>query len=204
MVAAAAPELAGMNPAQVQGALQMMQQTNPQRAQQIAQLVGQAQNLVAQHQQQQFAEQQRQQAAAAEQFRQFAQASDNRFDAMNKDMPKEQMTAIKQEAVSMLKEYGLSDQDLMREYNSNPLFRSAAGQQIIAEAARWRLAQRSVSRAATRPVPNVQRPGISEPVRIDDGAVSEALARLNAPGGNEGRIGLKNAAALVAARRGSR
>jgi hypothetical protein len=130
MVAAAAPELAGMSPAQAQGALQLMHHSNPQRAQQIAQLVGRAQNLVAQHQQAAAQTAQHQQALAAEQFRQFAQASDDRFDAMNRNMPREQMSAIKQEAVTMLKEYGLSDADLAREYNSNPLFRSAAGQQM--------------------------------------------------------------------------
>jgi hypothetical protein len=202
--AAAFPELNGLQPEQLPGALALINKSNPARAQEIARQYDRVSHLVRQNQQVAMAQQQQQQAQASEQFRQFAKASDDRFDATNKDMPKEQMTAIKEEALVMLKEYGLSDADLAREYNSNPLFRSAAGQQIMMEAAAYRLARKAVSRHRANPVPHVQRPAVAESVRIDDGAVASALARLNAPGGADGRTGLRNAAALVAARRGSR
>jgi hypothetical protein len=211
IITALYPELAGLDAAGMRGALQVMARNQPERVQQLAQLNARAQNLIGVYQnqqaeqRQQFAQQVAQhQRDSAQRFQLFATAADNAFDEVNKSVPAETMKAIRQEAVAIFKEHGVSETELAQLYNSNELLRSAAGQQIVAEAARWRLAQKAISQHRSAPVPRVQRPGVSEPVRIDDGAVSAALQRLNSPGGNEGRAGLRNAAALVAARRGNR
>jgi hypothetical protein len=195
---AAFSELAGLQPEQFQGAVAYINKTNPARAQEIARQYDRVSHLVVQNQQAQQQQAQQQQALASEQFRQFARASDNRFDAMNKNVSREQMTAIKDEAVIMLKEYGLSDAALAHEYNNNALFRSAAGQQIIADAARYRLAQRAVSRAASRPVPHVIRPGSSAEAQTrTEAALAEAQAKLKPA------MSAKEAANYLIARRGA-
>jgi hypothetical protein len=211
VITALFPEHVGLSGQQAQGALAAMQQREPQRFEQFRQLAGRAQQLIGVYHQQQVERQQafaqqvaQQQRDSAHQFKLFATAADNTFDEMNKSVPAETMKAIRAEAIALFKEHGVSETELAEHYNSNPLLRSAAGQQIVSEAARWRLAQKAISQHRSAPVPQVQRPGVSEAVRIDDGAVSAALQRLNSPGGNEGRAGLRNAAALVAARRGGR
>jgi hypothetical protein len=85
--------------------------------------------------------------------------------------------------------------------SSLELLHSSEFQRILVDALKFRTAQAAIPRAAVRPVPQVQRPGISEPSKIDEGEVSAARARFNREGGNVGRDGLRNAAALVAARR---
>ena len=210
------PELAGMTPDQVTGALRLMQ---PQRAEQYRQHVGLVSNLIAAHQQQaaqqqhqQLALQAQQQQRAAQELEQYRLAEVKRFEARTANEHPETMKAIREGAFEMLETHYGIPQARMRalasgeqKIDSTALLHSAEFQMLALDALKYRMATQSVAKAVTRPVvPQVQRPGISEPVRIDDGAVSEALRRLSSPGGNEGRIGLKNAAALVSARRGNR
>jgi hypothetical protein len=193
------PELANLNADQLPGAIALINQTNPARAQEIATHYNRVNGLVQQMQQVSAQTAQHRNEMASAQFKQFALVSDHRFDAMNTHVPAETMKAIKTEAVTMLREYGLSDADLSREYNSNPLFRSAAGQQIIADAAAYRLAKKAVTRAAHHPVPNVQRPGSSaERVTRTEEALAEARAKLKPS------MSAKEAAAYVIARRAAR
>jgi hypothetical protein len=199
--AAAFPELNGIPAENLVGAVSLIARTNPDRARQIAQQYDRVSHLVQQQQQVAAQQQQQQQAAAAENFRQFAMAHDAK--ALAKETP-ETLKAIRTTILEDAKQAGISEKELHQAWDSVPALRHSFFQDLAADGAKWRLAQRSLSRAASRPVPHVQRPGVSEPVRIDDGAVSVALARLNAPGGAEGRVGLKNAAALVSARRGGR
>ena len=139
-----------------------------------------------------------QQELSAARFNKSALASDHRFDAMNAHVPAETMKAIKTEAVTMLKEYGLSEADLAREYYSNPLFRSAAGQQVIADAARYRLSQKGLSRHLANPVPHVVRPGSSaERVTRTEEALAEARAKLKPS------MSARQAAEYLIARRGA-
>jgi hypothetical protein len=209
------PELAGMSAEQVQGALRMMP---PQRAEQYKQHVGLVSSLVAAHQQQAAQQQQQQLALQAQQRQQQAQwleqyrlAEVSRFEERTANENPETMKAIREGALEMLETHYGIPQERMRalasgeqKIDSTALVHSAEFQLLALDALKYRMAQQGVAKAVTRPVPQVQRPGISESVRIDDGAVASALARLNQPGGNEGRQGLKNAAALVAARRGNR
>jgi hypothetical protein len=209
------PELAGMNAEQIQGALRLMQ---PQRAEQYRQHVGLVSNLIAAHQQQaaqaqaqQLALQAQQRERAAQQLEQYRLAEVKRYEEATAHENPETMRTLRENAFPMIeKHYGVPETTMralasgQQRVDSAALLHSSAFQLMITDALKYRMAQQSVGKAVTRPVPQVQRPGISEPVRIDDGAVASALARLNQPGGNEGRQGLKNAAALVAARRGNR
>ena len=209
------PELAGMNAEQIQGALRLMQ---PQRAEQYRQHVGLVSNLIAAHQQQaaqaqaqQLALQAQQRERAAQQLEQYRLAEVKRYEEATAHENPETMRTLRENAFPMIeKHYGVPETTMralasgQQRVDSAALLHSSAFQLMITDALKYRMAQQSVGKAVTRPVPQVQRPGISEPVRVDDGAVASALARLNQPGGNEGRQGLKNAAALVAARRGNR
>jgi hypothetical protein len=192
------PDLANLSGQALQGALVFMQQSQPERFQQFQQLAGRAQQLVGAYQQQQAQQAQQQQIQAA-QFKQFALAADDAFDRMNAGVPAETRKAITQEAVNIFKEHAISETELMQHYNSNPLLRSAAGQQIVADAARYRLSQKGLSRHLANPVPHVVRPGSSaERVTRAEEALAEARAKLKPS------MSAKEAAAYVIARRAAR
>jgi hypothetical protein len=200
------PELAGLGPEQINGALRVMQ---PQRAEQYRQHVRQISTLVEGYQrqagalqQQQAHEQLRQHAQQAQAFQQFADHHDKIFDERNKNITPEQMKVFANEAAELFAEHGVSRQDIDQLWKTNPLMRSAAAQQLMLDAARWRQAQKAIAKAAVKAVPQVQRPGVSEPSRGDDGDVAAANARFAK--NNTGRDGIRAAADLVAARRRAR
>ena len=190
----------------------------PQRAEQYRQHVGLVSNLIAAHQQQAAQAQAQAQAQAAQQqarawqeLEAYRLAEVKRYEAATAHENPETMRTLRESAFPLIeRHYGVPEATMralasgQQRVDGMRLLHSSAFQLMITDALKYRMAQQSVGKAVTRPVPQVQRPGISEPVRIDDGAVASALARLNQPGGNEGRQGLKNAAALVAARRGNR
>jgi hypothetical protein len=195
------PELSNLSGPQLQGALQYMQQSQPERFQQFQQLAGRAQQLVGVYRAQQAQAAQQQQELAAAQFRQFATWHDGH--SLVNETP-ESIKQIQTTAIEEARRAGITERELVEAWNTTPALRHSFVQNLMADGVKFRISQRALSQRRANPVPHLQRPGISEPARIDDGAVSAALARLNAPGGSEGRIGLKNAAALVAARRGNR
>ena len=212
MMTALVPELANMNGQQVQGALALMQQSNPQRFEQWKQLAGRAQQLVGVYREQQARATRQQQELAAAQLEQYRLAEVKRFEARTANENPETMKAIREGAFEMLEAHYGIPQDRMRQLasgqlkvDSTALLHSAEFQMMALDALKYRAAQQSVAKAVSRPIPNVQKPGYSEPgPRPDEGAIANALARLSQPGGAEGRTGLRNAAALVAARRGGR
>jgi hypothetical protein len=197
------PEYAGMSGAQLEGALKV---SNPQRAEAFRQRVGQVntvvgaiQREVAQHQQQQQALQAQQYERAQDTFRQYAAEQDARVMAND---PPETVAAIRHAFVAEAKAAEISEKELATVNNTNSAMRHSFVQNLLADGMRYRLAQRSVSRAVNRPVPQVQRPGISEPARSDDGQVAALWTKLNS--NNQGLSGLRNAAELVTARRRAR
>jgi hypothetical protein len=195
---AAFPELSGINDmAQLNGAVQMLQRSNPQRYAQLQAHIGQVQatinaaqqqvaqqQIIAQQQQRQQAEVQKQQ------FRQYAEYHDSRVAAV----PPE----VGHEVVAIAAEHGISKQQLLDLYETNPVMRHSAFQSMMADAAKYRLVQRATHRAQVRPVPRVQRPGASSPEARDHGEVSSAQNQFNL------NPSAKAGAALLAARRGSR
>ena len=60
---------------------------------------------------------------------------------------------------------GDQEKELSQVYNTNSAMRHSFVQNLIADGMRFRLAQRSVSRAVSRPIPNVQKPGYSRAAR---------------------------------------
>src|SRR5262249_26036644 len=106
---------------------------------------------------------------------------------------------IEQETFAMLREYGMSDADIRHSWNSNPAFRSFPAQRVMADAARYRISQRSMQSKVSRPVPVVQRPGVAtERTPEADITIQRLNTRLNTTGN------YRDAAALLNARRASR
>ena len=53
----------------------------------------------------------------------------------------------------------ITEADLAYHWNNNPLFRSAASQRILYQAAKYEMSQKGIATKAVREVPQVQRPG---------------------------------------------
>jgi hypothetical protein len=194
------PEFAGMSGAQLEGALKV---SNPQRAEAFRNLVGQVNTVVGAYQQQAAQQQQQQQALHAQQyeraqdtFRQYAAEQDARVMAND---PPETVAAIRHAFVAEAKAAGISEKELATVNNTNSAMRHSFVQNLLADGMRYRLAQRSVSRAVNRPVPQVQRPGVSQPSNGDDSAYASLERQLR---GKE--LSAKQAAELVMARRVAR
>jgi hypothetical protein len=200
------PEFAGLSGAQLEGALRV---SNTQRADAFRQLAGQVSTVVGSFQQRAAQEQAQQQAAYMARLDQFKAAEDRKFDAATAHENPETLKTFRSNVFPMLEtHYGIPQARMralasgQQAMNSVELLHSSEFQRILLDALKWQSAQTAVRNAAVRPVPQVQRPGVStDPSNIDDGEVSAARARFTREGGNVGRDGLRNAAALVAARR---
>ena len=209
LVGALFPELVGLNPQQLQGAIAVMAKSQPERVQQLGRLVAQSQNIVAAQQQQQAQAQQIAQQQYAQQLEKYTLDEQNKYEAaIARDRSPEQVKALKASVLPMVeKHYGISQDQFRALYNgqqqvdASTMMRSANFQLMLSDALSYRMSKEALPRAISRPVASVQRPGVSEGPRADPGEVSAALARFNQPGGNVGRDGLRNAAAIVAARR---
>lgn len=185
------------------GALHAVQQRDPQRAAAIMQGLNgakqlwdesvrvsqvQAQQLQAQYQQYQ----QHQQA----QWQQTAQAHDQAFDkwAEQQGATRADREAMIPEVMSMLRESGMSDQDIAHQYQNGPM-RSLQGQQILWMAAKYRASQRGAAAKKDRSAPHVMRPvGNAEFATEPD----QYLRTLEKPGKN---LTPREAANFVNARR---
>ena len=196
------PELAGINnPEQLRGAVAVMAAQNPQRVEQLKQFYSRAQNVMAAQQQIQQAERQ----AAMERADLFRQMEVKRFEAATAHIPEETMKTLRASVLPTVENfYGITEPEMRalttckQKVDSYTFMHSLPFQLMLMDAV---MSQDAISRAAVRPVPQVQRPGVSEPSKGDEGEISAALARFNREGGNMGRDGLRNAAAVVAARR---
>ena len=85
---------------------------------------------------QQVAQQQAQQQQAAQQqaFRQYVAYHDSRVPVASPD--------VQREILAMAQEHGVSQQELMDAYNTSPVLRHSAFQQMMLDAARYRLPRR--------------------------------------------------------------
>jgi hypothetical protein len=198
----AVPELQNLQTAeQLHGALAAIERQDPARAQSIRAHIQNVQQLSAKAQE--VAQQQA--AAQQQQYRQqFDHVAAQADDAYDKWITQQEPDASRREQISatarqMLREAGLSDQEMAYHWSTNPILRSFAGQQIMADAARYRLSRQGVRTKTARPVPVVQRPG-SPVERADDRsyALHELNAKLNSS------HSAKDAAALLTARRAGR
>jgi hypothetical protein len=187
------PELSSLTEAQLPVALQLIQRQDPAKAAAIENAFQRTKGLWQASQQ---AEQQRaatQQQVQAQQTKAWIAQQDKAYDAAVNDTP-EQKSKLGAEAVAMLREYGASDDEIAAAWNSPGPFRSAVGQRILRDAAAHRLAQRSVADKISKPVPLVQRPGVSRPQDNSEAA----MRRFNA------NPTPKNAAEILLARRAAK
>ena len=188
------PELASLNAAQLPGAMDLIRQQNPQRHAQIQAHARQVQQLIdaAQAQKAQQAQIQQRQMA------QYFDAEDAKFEQWAaKPENSQRVSHVKAEAIKLFEsEYGISKSELAQLYNTQPLMRSAVGQQIVADALSFRAAMRSATANPARNVPPVQRPGVARSAPSgDNSAVRAAEDRFSRSGSP------KDAARLLLARR---
>jgi hypothetical protein len=170
-----APELDGIPNDQIGIAIQMLARTNPARAQEIQGQLTRTQALWNASQQAQAQEQ----AIAQQRNAAWSKSQDDQYDKMTNDPP-ELKTKLGKEAVSMLKEYGATDDEIAAAWHSAGPFRSAIGQRVLRDAAAYRLAQREATHKIDRSVPPVQKPGVSRPHgSSDDGGIAAAQAAFN-------------------------
>jgi aspartate/tyrosine/aromatic aminotransferase len=156
------PELAGLTPDQVQGALRVMK---PERVAQVREFANKIQGIANAQQQQVHAQlQQQQQVAesqqrqAAEAFQKFAEAEDAK--ALVNETP-ESVVQIRKTILADAKAAGISEKELYQAYNSIPAMRHSFVQGLLADGAKYRLAQRNITQAKSNPIPRVQRPGVA-------------------------------------------
>jgi len=175
------PELQGVPPSGLATAIQMINRTAPERGEAISRYIQNVSALLSntfqvREQQRQQAEQTRQaqiqQYATQYQDRwnNAAKDADADFDAYRKSegISDAQAKEITKEAVAMLRNYGLSDEVIAREYNTNWAWRSPIGQRVLMNATRWEMAHRALSqKVAPRQVPPIQHPGAGRAVMAD-------------------------------------
>ena len=194
------PELQGIPLQQMPGALAVIAKQSPERH---AQIMRQLDGLrVANEQAERAIQGQRQWEGIKfqEKFQEFSKAQDRAFEDYVANESPENVRAAKQEVYAMLREAGASDADIQQTWNSNEIMRSAWGQRIMYDAARYRLAKATAAnKIAPKPVPYVNRPGSS----VDRPAAAErdALALEQRFGGPKAALSVKDAAALTIARR---
>jgi hypothetical protein len=175
------------------GALAALAKANPEAAQQIQSQINQAQILTQQAAEARTVQQQR----AAIQFQAYGAAQDDAFEKSLAAEPPETIRAIKETAMQMMREAGLTDQQLAHEWNNNALLRSAQGQSLLADAARWRMMKSGIAnKVAPKQIPAVVRPGTSVDRPDATGRADFAIEQRF-----RGPLSVKDAAALTIARR---
>jgi len=91
----------------------------------------------------------------------------------------------------MLKEAGITKETLMRDPQLSRVLHSARGQQVLADAARYRMGQQRLAEATRAPAPQYQRPGVARPSGAAANEQLPALERRLA--GSKGNESLRNA-----------
>jgi hypothetical protein len=138
----------------------------------------------------------------AKDFGRKAQAADADYFEYEKaqGLPFDQLEAIRNEARSMWRDYGVTDQQLALEWNTNLALRSAGVQRAMFDLAKFRLTARSLASKAVRPgIPVVQRPGSPvERARDSDVQIDRLNAKLDRTGS------ARDAANLLIAQRRAR
>jgi hypothetical protein len=198
-VLASFPELQGVQ--DLASAVQVLDRTNPERGQQLRAHIENVNRITAQAEAAQRQQVQAYQQQHRAQFDYVAKLADDAFDhyAATAEPDASRRQEISGYARTMLREGGMSDQEINYHWQSSPILRSALGQQILFDAARFRIAQQTARSKAVRSVPIVQRPGSpaarGSEVDYNFGKLSAELQRTGSP---------KAAAALLTAQRAGR
>ncbi|WP_257168570.1 hypothetical protein [Bradyrhizobium sp. SRS-191] len=189
------PEFAGMPAEQMPLALERMSRDDPGKFGRIQAAVAMSDQLLAQQAQ----EQRRQAEFAQNSFQSFAHEQDSKLEGLLKHEPTAVRQAVAAEILEVAKESGITQSELNRLFQTEPLMRHATFQRMMYDAARYRLMMKAKDSVVTKAVPPVVRPGVSgssgQRGRTDLRALN---ARLTSSGD------LKDAVALYQARRSER
>lgn len=150
------PELANIPVQNWEAALHIFAQSAPDRfnnAMGTLQRVSQLQNAQAQWQQHQA-------QVAQQQFAEYARAEDDRFEEMIKGEPEADRQTIGNDMLSYAKKLGVSREQLLG-FLHTPEGRSAPVQKMIYDAVQYDKVQNAKRAIAAKPLPPVQRPGVS-------------------------------------------
>ena len=161
-----------------------------------------AQKKMAHVTQQMLEAHQRQVTEQQQKFTDFARREDDLFKEKVPDMADEaKAAALQKSAMSVLNDLGFEEAELVQSWNGRKdlSLRDHRVQLLIRDATLWREAQAKAKAAATRPVPPVQRPGVSQSRGAAQEAQVQALTTKLEKTGS-----LKDAAALLRARRAAR
>ena len=189
------PELVGIAPENLPGALEQMARQDPARYARVQGLIASTQQMFAQQQQ----ESQRQAEMARRNFDAFAKSEDARLETMLKGESKATQHAVTNEIFASAKASGVEPAELFRLFHSEPLMRNAVFQRMMYDAGKYRLMMKAKDTAATKPVPPVQRPGMARMTAERDHADLRTLSAKLSSSGN-----IKDAVALYNARRSSK
>ena len=198
------PELQNLTAEQIPIAIKTIAASQPERAQSMIRQIENTSRLVAESQRVQAAQAQAYQEAARQQFeRAAADADANYNDYAKEHLSAEQSSEIREEALAMLKDYGLREKEIAWHWQNNNLFRSFPAQRLMADAARWRISQRALASKAVRPpAPQVMHPGTGgQRATADEYQFKSLNDKVNR---TTGREQIRAAAELVAARRARR
>ena len=189
------PEVAGIAPEHLPGALELMSRQDPAKFARIRDTIELTDRLLAQHAQ----EASRQADLARQNFRNLAQREDARLDSMLKGELKATQQAVSAEIVASAKASGVEPAELFRLFETEPLMRNATFQRMMYDAGKYRLMMKARDAATARPLPQVQRPGMAaSPAERAQADIRTLSSRLS----NSGDI--KDAVALYNARKSGR
>jgi len=189
------PELAGVAPEQLPGALEQMSRQDPTKLARVQAMVEATEQLFAQ----QRVENSHQAELAQQGFQSYARSEDARFETMLKGEPRETQAAVTAEIFASAKASGVEPAELNRLFKSEPLMRNAVFQRMMYDAGKYRLMMKARDAAAARPLPPVQRPGTARtPAEREHADLRTLNARLSSSGD------IKDAVALYHARKAGR
>jgi hypothetical protein len=184
------PELAGVVPENLPGALDQMSRQDPEKFARVQAMIATTEQLFA-HQQQ---ESRRQVEMTRQNFHAFAKSEDARLDTMLKGESKATQHAVTAEIIASAKASGVEPAELFRLFNSEPLMRNAVFQRMMYDAGKYRLMMKAKDAAAAKPVPPVQRPGTARSAAEREHADLRSLnARLSSSGNIKDAVALYNA-----------
>ena len=164
-----------------------------------------AQKRIASTQQRLAEAQQRQILEQLQRFTQFAKRQDELFiEKVPEFADAGKKAELQGKAVGALRDLGFDEAELAASWHGQKdlSLRDHRVQLLVRDAALWREAEQKAKAAVARPVPPVQRPGVSQPRGAAQDAVIQGLNKQleNAKGVNA----LRTAAKLVAAKRAAR
>jgi hypothetical protein len=172
------PHLAGLPPQQFEQGLAVLAQVDPPAFQQAMNILGRAHTIA----QAQVQEQQRQAQVQYQQFENHVRSEDDRLVELFKG-DKAKAEAANQAVLSYLDGHGVPKDQRLSMVMNNPVLRTAEARETIWKAAKYDELMKAPAKAIPKPVPKIQKPGISASKESRDGdTIQAARAKLAASG----------------------